>query len=207
MNPKIPIYHYDGGIAPVAPQMSDVWAERFVQPTQISDVWDEKMGASLRSRNLQYVGEILCLGIGWGDTIRILDRVEKGDRLNGVRVESCEEDGNGYLVNFLPVNAAKKFKEGGMIVHHKKVAQIQPKAPEYKCLALLDEPYYRLAIRRTTQALTRDLTNAPLNTLFEFSKTPEGHTWWWSVASGQKPTLPDLSKKELEDEFVTPNTI
>lgn len=181
MNPKIPIYHYDGGREPI------------VMP--------------LQERNLEQVGEILCLDILWSDTIRISDKVEKGDRLNGVRVESCKEDGLGYLIEFLPVSAHLKFKEGGMIVHHKKVAQIQPKAPEYKCLALLDEPYYRLAIRRTTQALTRDLTNAPLNTLFEFSKTPEGHTWWWSVASGQKPTLPELSKKELEAEFVTPNTI
>ena len=181
MNPKIPIYHYDGGREPI------------VMP--------------LQERNLEQVGEILCLDILWSDTIRISDKVEKGDRLNGVRVESCKEDGLGYLIEFLPVSAHLKFKEGGMIVHHKKVAQIQPKAPEYKCLALLDEPYYRLVIRRTTQALTRDLTNAPLNTLFEFSKTPEGHTWWWSVASGQKPTLPELSKKELEAEFVTPNTI
>ena len=181
MNPKIPIYHYDGGREPI------------VMP--------------LQERNLEQVGEILCLDILWNDTIRVSDKVEKGDRLNGVRVESCKEDGLGYLIEFLPVSAHLKFKEGGMIVHHKKVAQIQPKAPEYKCLALLDEPYYRLVIRRTTQALTRDLTNAPLNTLFEFSKTPEGHTWWWSVASGQKPTLPELSKKELEAEFVTPNTI
>lgn len=167
----------------------------------------ERFVPTLHDKNLQYEGEILCLGIIWDDEIRIESKVEKGDRLNGVRVESCKEDGIGYLVKFLPVNAAKKFKEGGMIVHHKKVAQIQPKEPQYKCLTLLDEPYYRLAIRRTTEALTRDLTNAPLNTLFEFSKTPEGHTWWWSVASGQKPTLPDLSKKELEAEFVTPNTI
>ena len=158
-------------------------------------------------RDLEYEGEILCLGIVWGDTIRILDRVEKGDRLNGVRVESCKEDGNGYLVNFLPVEASKKFKEGGMIIHHKKVAQIQSKVSEYKCLSLLDEPYYRLSIRRTTQALTRDLTNAPLNTLFEFSKTPEGHTFWWTVMLGDKPELPELSKKELESEFVAPNTI
>ena len=60
--------------------MSNGWAERFI-PVQ-------------HDRNLQYEGEILCLGIVWGDTIRILDRVEKGDRLNGVRVESCKEDGN-----------------------------------------------------------------------------------------------------------------
>lgn len=179
---------------PNLPQMSKVWAERFPPPPP-------------PEHNLEYVGEILCLEIIWGDLIRIDTKVGKGDLLNGVRVEDCREDSLSYLVNFLTVNAAKKFKEGGMIVHHKKVAQIQLKEPEYKCLALLDEPYYRLAIRRTTQALTRDLTNAPLNTLFEFSKTPEGHTWWWSVASGQKPTLPDLSKKELEDEFVTPNTI
>ena len=171
--------------------MSNVWAERFKPPPQ--------------ERNLEYEGEILCLEIIWGDLIRIDTKVAKGDRLNGVRVEDCREDSLSYLVNFLPVSAAKKFTEGGMIVHHKKVAQIQPKDPEYKCLTLLDEPYYRLAIRRTTQALTRDLTNAPLNTLFEFSKTPEGHTFWWAVASGQKPELPELSKQELESEFVKPN--
>jgi hypothetical protein len=156
-------------------------------------------------RDLEYAGEILCLGIVWGDTIRIESKVEKGDRLNGVRVESCKKQANEYVVNFLPVEASKKFKVGGWIVHHKKVDQIQPKEPEYKCLTLLDEPYYRLAIRRTTQALTRYLTNAPLNTLFEFSKTPEGHTFWWTVMLGDKPELPELSKQELESEFVKPN--
>ena len=156
-------------------------------------------------RDLEYVGEILCLDIIWSDVIRVSDKVEKGDRLNGVRVESCKEDSLGYLVDFLPVSAHRKFKEGGMIVHHKKVPQIQPKNHQYRCLVLLDEPYYRLAIRRTTEPLTRELTNAPLNTLFEFSKTPEGHTFWWTVMLGDKPELPELSKQELELEFVKPN--
>ena len=179
MNPNLPVYKYGGGREPIA------------MPPQ--------------ERNLEHAGELLCLDILWNDTIRVSDKVEKGDRLNGVRVESCKEDGLGYLIEFLPVSAHLKFKEGGMIVHHKKVAQIQPKFSEYKCLTLLDEPYYRLAIRRTTKALTRDLTNAPLNTLFEFSKTPEGHTFWWTVMLGDKPELPELSKKELESEFVKPN--
>jgi hypothetical protein len=179
VNPKIPVYHYDGGREPIA--------------------------MPLQERNLEQSGEILCLDILWNDTIRISDKVEKGDRLNGVRVESCKEDGLGYLVEVLPVSAHRKFKEGGMIVHHKKVAQIQPKFSEYKCLALLEEPYYRLAIRRTTKALTAEVAMAPLNTLFEFSKTPEKHDWWWSVMSGDNPELPELSKKELESEFVKPN--
>lgn len=191
MNPKIPIYHYDGGIAPVAPQMSDVWAERFAQPPQ--------------ELNLEYEGEILCLEVIRDSAVQVLGKVEKGDSLNGVQVVSCQEHAAGFIAYLATTKASKKFKEGGMIVHHKKVAQIQPKEPEYKCLTLLDEPYYRLAIRRTTQALTRDLTNAPLNTLFEFSKTPEGHTFWWTVMLGDKPELPELSKQELESEFVKPN--
>mgnify|MGYP003442711338 FL=1 len=173
----------------------------------MSNVWAERMDAILHSRNLQYEGEILCLEVIKDSAVQVLDRVEKGDRLNGVKVVSCQEHAAGFIAYLATTNASKKFKEGGMIVHHKKVTQIQPKAPEYKCLTLLDEPYYRLAIRRTTQALTRDLTNAPLNTLFEFSKTPEGHTFWWTVMLGDKPELPELSIKELESEFVTPNTI
>lgn len=171
--------------------MSNVWAERFAQPPQ--------------ELNLEYEGEILCLEVIRDSAVQVLGKVEKGDSLNGVQVVSCQEHAAGFIAYLATTKASKKFKAGGMIVHHKKVSQIQPKEPEYKCLTLLDEPYYRLAIRRSTVAINGENVNKAIDALFRFDQTPEGHAFWWTVMLGDKPELPELSKQELESEFVKPN--
>lgn len=157
----------------------------------------------------QINGVVLCLGVISGDTIRTESKVEKGDRLNGVRVESCKKQANEYEVNFLPVESSKKFKKGHLAIHHKKMSQLQiiyhDKNTIKKSLTLLDEPYYRLAIRRTTRALNTDVAMAPLDKLFDFSNTLEGHRFWWAVMLGESPELPELSRQELDSEFLKPN--
>lgn len=69
----------------------------------------------------------------------------------------------------------------------------------------LPEPYNRLAMLRCPDPLTEDLKNTKLLGAFVFDDTPEGHDWWWGVAGGNYLKIPEMSMRELNNEFVTPN--
>ncbi len=74
-----------------------------------------------------------------------------------------------------------------------------------KRIKSLKEPYYRLAALRTTEKV--DLNKNPeIMDCFYFDTTPEGSDFWWEILENKYPDIPEPSLRDLENEFINPNT-